>query len=68
MLDKILKSNYEIRIVSGEGEEGTDEIYEGKRTLRALKSRLTKERCDGDRWAKAEYDVTGYGDWETLLN
>ena len=43
-----------IRIVSGEGEIGTREDYTGKRTLRALRSRLTKERCHGDRWAYAE--------------
>lgn len=43
----------EIIILSGEGERGTPEVYTGKRTTRALKSRLTKERCQGDRWAKA---------------
>jgi len=44
-----------ITILSGEGESGTRELYTGKHTLRALKLRLTKERCNGDRWAKAEY-------------
>jgi len=43
----------EIRIVSGEGEIGTTEIYFGKMTQRAIKSRLTRERCKGDRWARA---------------
>ena len=42
-----------IYIVSGEGEMGTREIYTGKRTPRALKIRLTKERAGGDRWARA---------------
>jgi hypothetical protein len=48
----LIKSN-QIRIVSGEGETGTMQIYNGARTLRAVKARLTKERCGGQRWAKA---------------
>lgn len=51
---KILDSAAEIRIVSGEGTIGKSETYTGKRTIRALKSRLTRERCNGDRWARAE--------------
>lgn len=60
---KLIETN-EIRIVSGEGEVGTTEIYNGKRTLRAIKMRLTKERCGGDRWAKAKVfsHSNGYGD------
>jgi hypothetical protein len=50
---KLIETN-EIRIVSGEGEVGTTEIYNGKRTVRAIKMRLTKERHSGDRWANAE--------------
>ena len=49
-----------ITILSGEGELGARELYTGKHTDRALKSRLTKERCSGDRWAKAEYHPAGY--------
>lgn len=49
---KLIETN-EIRIVYGEGDVGTVERYTGKRTLRAIKMRLTKERCSGDRWAKA---------------
>jgi len=49
-ITKLIETN-EIRIVSGEGEVGTSEIYNGKRTIRAIKMRLTKERCGGDRWA-----------------
>ena len=41
----------EIKIVSGEGERGTAEVYTGTMTIRALKMRLTKERCRGDRFA-----------------
>ena len=51
---EILDSANEIRIVSGEGAIGRSEAYTGKRTIRALKSRLTRERCNGDRWARAE--------------
>lgn len=42
-----------IAIVSGEGERGTAELYTGKMTARAIKMRLTRERCHGDRWARA---------------
>jgi len=52
-IDKLIETN-EIRIVSGEGEVGTSEIYNGKRTIRAIKMRLSKERCGGDRWAIAK--------------
>jgi hypothetical protein len=52
-ITKLIETN-EIRIVSGEGEVGTTEIYNGKRSLRAIKIRLTKERCGGDRWAYAK--------------
>lgn len=40
-------------LVSGEGHgEGTVEIYDGNHSQRAIKARLRKERCNGDRWAK----------------
>jgi len=45
-----------IDIVSGEGEIGTVERFVGARTIRALKARLTRARCGGDRWARAEID------------
>lgn len=44
----------DILIVSGEGALGCEESYEGKRTLHAIKMRLTKERCGGTRWARAK--------------
>jgi len=45
-----------IYITSGEGERGMCEEYTGERTRRALKARLTRERCHGDRWAKAHFE------------
>ena len=52
-LNQMIKTN-NITIISGEGTgEGIVEPYTGKRSLRAIKMRLTKERCNGDRWAKA---------------
>jgi hypothetical protein len=51
--------NTEIKIVSGEGIHGRVEIYNGKKTVRALRMRLTKERAGGDRWARAEVWVDG---------
>ena len=44
----------EITIVSGERKkQGTVEVYNGRRSLRAIKMRLTEERCGGKRWAYA---------------
>lgn len=63
-LELIAKGN-KIAIASGEGDRGGYTEYTGKRTERALKTYLTKEKCHGDRWAKA-YVFTGenniYGD------
>jgi hypothetical protein len=58
-------SEGEIAIISGEGEIGSAVIYRGKRTQRALRARLTRERCNGDRWARAvQYTHTNdWGDW-----
>lgn len=52
-MEELIQKN-EIHIISGEGDYGTRERYDGKRTLRAIKIRLTRERCNGDRWARAE--------------
>lgn len=52
-MEKLLKESGKIVILSGEGTTGIYELYTGARTARALKSRLTKERSNGDRWAKA---------------
>ena len=40
---EILDSSIAVRIVSGEGAVGGSEVYTGTRTIRALKSRLTRE-------------------------
>jgi hypothetical protein len=45
--------NNDIAIISGEGTSGTAIFYKGKKSIKALKYRLTKERCHSDRWAKA---------------
>ncbi len=46
-----------IRITSGEGDsEGATVIATNIRTLSGLKSRLRRERANGDRWAYATYD------------
>lgn len=51
-IDAYLRDN-EIMILSGEGNAGTFRRFTGKRTTRAIRSRLARERCNGDRWAKA---------------
>lgn len=53
LVDLIENTDNEIQILSGEGDYGNFELYTGKRTVRAIKLRLTKERCGGDRWARA---------------
>lgn len=42
-----------IIIISGEGEQGTVKRHSGRDTQRAIKAKLTCERCNGDRWARA---------------
>lgn len=49
----MLENTKKILILSGEGTQGAFEEYQGTRTERALKSKLTKEKCNGDRWARA---------------
>ncbi len=46
-------------IISGEGEVGIIEAHTGRPTKRAVMARLTRERCCGDRWAKAIAYVDG---------
>lgn len=53
-IDNKFLESHEIRILSGEGELGTFAPYEGKKTVRALKLRMARERCHGDRWAVAQ--------------
>jgi hypothetical protein len=40
-------------IISGEGEVGTIQAHTGKDSVTAIARRLTRERCNGDRWAHA---------------
>ena len=42
-----------IIIISGEGDQGTIKSYDGKDSPRAIRARLTRDRCGGDRWARA---------------
>ena len=55
-MEEYLQKANSLEIVSGEGEIGTAEEYKGKRTIKAVKARLTKERCNGDRWAYLKID------------
>lgn len=50
---KLIETN-EVQIVSGQGDMGQVEIYNGKKTMRAIKMRLTKESFGGSCWAKAK--------------
>ncbi len=56
-MNKIMESIY--KIDSGEGSCGTVEYV--RLTDIGAKRRLTKERCGGDRWARASYKLTGCG-------
>ena len=68
-IQSLIDSN-NIQIISGEGEVGTTDKYTGKRSLLAIKRRLTKERCHGDRWAKAVVysHSNDYGDVYVNIN
>ena len=60
-IEKIIAQAEEIEIVSGEGDgEGTRETFTGRKTERALRMRLNKERCGGDRWAFVIFDGERY--------
>jgi len=52
----------DVLIFSGEGTEGTWERYFGARTEKALRSKLSRERCHGDRWAQAWVLADRYSD------
>lgn len=57
----------QIYIISGEGEQGHRELYTGKKSVHAIKIRLTKERRYGDRWAEVEIDGNKVSDREIGL-
>lgn len=59
-IQQILDRATLVQIVAGEAELGTIKDYTSTRTVRALKSRLTRERCGGDRWAKAHVYADDY--------
>ena len=50
-IEQIIKGDEDLYVVSGEGEQGTREDYEGPRTVAAIRKALREERCGGDRWA-----------------
>lgn len=60
-------TNSTILILSGEGTTGTWERYEGARTPKAIRSRLSRERCHGDRWASVWIEA-GDGPWYVELD
>jgi hypothetical protein len=59
--ETMLLTSKRIIILSGEGETGEIEEFTGKKTARAIKSRLTRERAGGDRWAMALQFVENHG-------
>src|SRR5690554_4328130 len=63
---EIIKTAETIEIVSGEGEQGTVEKYDGVRSLGALIDRL-KEECGGDRWAYSKIDGVRYDVRDDIL-
>jgi hypothetical protein len=56
--ERIVKT-HNIAILSGEGEVGTRVFCNAIKTYNGLKSRLYREKCKGDRWAKAQYNHNG---------
>lgn len=53
-IEAIIATGKPLQIVSGEGENGTAENYTGAKTVRAIKARLTRERCGCARWARVD--------------
>jgi len=51
VIDYARQNEMDMEIVSGEGENGTVEEYDGKPSVAAIMRRLSRERCGGDRWA-----------------
>ncbi|MBN2783785.1 MAG: hypothetical protein JXR25_03075 [Pontiellaceae bacterium] len=51
-----------IVLLNGEGNYGNTEIYKGKKTIRALKLKVTKERSGGDRWCRVFIEDRGFID------
>ncbi|MGD9938604.1 MAG: hypothetical protein AB7T74_02260 [Clostridia bacterium] len=49
-------------IFSGEGDQGAWERYFGSRTEKSIRSKLSRERCGGDRWASAWIELDGLED------
>jgi len=52
-IESLIKKAERVLIFSGEGERGIWEVFTGRRTIKAIKARLSRERCGGDRWAGA---------------
>ena len=56
-VERLIRRAKRIEIVAGEGDgPGTAEIFTGARSILAIRRRLARERCQGDRWAFAEID------------
>jgi hypothetical protein len=56
-VERLIRKATKIEIISGEGDvPGTTERFYGARSIRALRMRLTRERCKGDRWARVAID------------
>lgn len=54
----------DIVIMSGEGTgPGTFERYFGARTPKAIRAKLYRERCHGDRWAELFIEAPDMEDW-----
>lgn len=67
ILERDIKEALALRIVAGEGwGRGTIKPYTGKRTIRAIKCALTRERCNGDRWARIDILRADGADWQRL--
>jgi len=52
-IDDLIAAGNPVSIISGEGERGVVEPHTGSPTRRAIRARLSREQCGGDRWAYA---------------
>ena len=54
--------NGDMLIYSGEGDTGSFERYFGARSPKAIRSKLSRERCSGARWASVWIELDGVQD------
>lgn len=53
-IEALIATGDKLYIVSGEGENGSRAVYNGKKSVLAIQRRLAAEKCNGERWARLD--------------